>query len=97
MEQEILTVRDLGSRNGTFVNGERVDETILEPGDKMQIGPLNFIVQIDGDPQDKDLPQTTHPAADSTMRSVVNTDLNRTEIIAVPPEDLSDSDNDDET
>ncbi len=29
---------DLGSRNGTFVNGERVQEVRLEPGDRIQIG-----------------------------------------------------------
>jgi len=35
-----LLVRDLGSRNGTFVNGERVDEpgVLLKPGDKITLG-----------------------------------------------------------
>lgn len=31
-------VRDLGSRNGTLVNGERVDERRLSVGDRIQIG-----------------------------------------------------------
>jgi serine phosphatase RsbU (regulator of sigma subunit) len=31
-------VRDLGSRNGTRVNGARVSESILQPGDVMEIG-----------------------------------------------------------
>jgi hypothetical protein len=32
------TIRDLGSTNGTFVNGKRVGEHRLEPGDRIQIG-----------------------------------------------------------
>jgi ABC-2 type transport system ATP-binding protein len=34
-----LTVRDLGSTNGTFVNGERLSETVaLETGDRVEFG-----------------------------------------------------------
>jgi pSer/pThr/pTyr-binding forkhead associated (FHA) protein len=36
-------VRDLGSTNGTLVNGKRLlDERILVPGDLVQIGPVVF-------------------------------------------------------
>lgn len=31
-------VRDVGSLNGTYVNGEQVDETKLATGDEVQIG-----------------------------------------------------------
>lgn len=31
-------IRDLASTNGTFVNGERVEECGLEPGDRIQVG-----------------------------------------------------------
>jgi len=31
-------VRDVGSLNGTYVNGEQVDETTLASGDEVQIG-----------------------------------------------------------
>ena len=31
-------VRDLDSTNGTFVNGERVSERLLRPGDRIEIG-----------------------------------------------------------
>jgi hypothetical protein len=37
---DVVTVRDLGSRNGIFVNGTRADEHVLAPGDVIQIGPL---------------------------------------------------------
>ena len=37
-----LTVRDLGSRNGTRVNGANVREAVLHPGDTVGIGPITF-------------------------------------------------------
>lgn len=45
-----VLVRDLGSTNGTYVNGKRVAEAVLEPGDQLSIGPVVFVVQIDGKP-----------------------------------------------
>ncbi len=35
-------VRDLGSRNGTFVNGQRVQEYLLQEGDLITIGDVNL-------------------------------------------------------
>jgi len=47
-EREVTMVRDLGSRNGVFVNGARVVECVVEIGDVVQIGPLRArLVQID--------------------------------------------------
>jgi predicted component of type VI protein secretion system len=43
-----VLVRDLGSRNGVFVNGERTAEQTLEPGDIVQIGPLRAKYVTDG-------------------------------------------------
>lgn len=42
-----LVVRDLGSTNGVKVNGERVAEAELAPGDELQIGPYKY--QVCGD------------------------------------------------
>jgi len=36
------TIRDEGSSNGTFVNGARVTEQKLMPGDEVQIGGTKF-------------------------------------------------------
>lgn len=45
------TIRDLGSSNGTFINGERVDDDVkLAAGDRIRIGSITFVVQIDGEP-----------------------------------------------
>jgi pSer/pThr/pTyr-binding forkhead associated (FHA) protein len=38
-----VTVRDLNSLNGTYVNGARVDETVLHSGDEVQIGKFKLI------------------------------------------------------
>ena len=36
-------VRDVGSLNGTYVNGEQVDETKLASGDEVQIGKFKLV------------------------------------------------------
>ena len=43
----VVTVKDLGSRNGVFVNGARASEQTLEPGDIVQIGPLRARFVVD--------------------------------------------------
>jgi hypothetical protein len=37
-----VVVRDLNSSNGTFVNGAAIDETILRPGDQIQLGTIQM-------------------------------------------------------
>jgi pSer/pThr/pTyr-binding forkhead associated (FHA) protein len=50
LNRKILAVKDLGSSNGTFVNGKRVAEVELKAGDRLRVGPVTFIVQVDGKP-----------------------------------------------
>ena len=50
IEQDNLNIRDIGSSNGTFINGRRIEESALNPGDHIQIGPVSFAVQINGVP-----------------------------------------------
>ncbi len=51
-EEEKLMIRDLHSSNGTFLNGTRVlDAKDVQPGDKVQLGPLTFTIRIDGKPE----------------------------------------------
>jgi len=43
-----LFLEDFGSKNGTYVNGERVEGTIeLKMGDELRVGPLDFLILID--------------------------------------------------
>ena len=44
---DYFVIRDLGSTNGVRINGERVAEGKLRPGDELQIG--NFKYQVCGD------------------------------------------------
>ena len=44
-DEEGLLLRDLGSRNGTFVNGRRVEQTHLHEGDRIGIGASTFEVR----------------------------------------------------
>ena len=40
-----VTIRDLGSRNGTYVNGVKIAaETRIQMGDQLRVGPLEFLV-----------------------------------------------------
>lgn len=39
------TLRDLGSTNGTWVNGKRVDEQALKVGDQLRLGTVKLSVQ----------------------------------------------------
>ena len=38
-----ITVRDLNSLNGTYVNGARVEESVLRNGDEIQIGKFKLV------------------------------------------------------
>lgn len=40
-----LVVEDLGSTNGTKVNGQTIDRAVLKSGDTLQVGRVTFQVQ----------------------------------------------------
>ena len=48
-EGERYKIRDLDSRNGTFVNGEAVKETWLQHGDQISLGDSVFVLQLADD------------------------------------------------
>ena len=48
IENGVVTVEDLESINGTFVNGKRVrDSEVVHPGDRLSVGPATFIVEYE--------------------------------------------------
>ena len=49
--EDSIRIRDLKSRNGTMVNGKAVQECKLNAGDTFKVGPVTFLLQIDGKPE----------------------------------------------
>ena len=48
-EGDSYVMHDLGSTNGTWVNGIRTERAILQHGDKLKIGESVFLVSLFGD------------------------------------------------
>jgi pSer/pThr/pTyr-binding forkhead associated (FHA) protein len=47
VDQSYVAIRDFGSKNGTYVNGQRViGECELKSGDQLRVGPLEFEVSL---------------------------------------------------
>ena len=68
LKKNSVLAKDLGSSNGTFVNGKRIAEVELKAGDRFRVGPVTFIVQIAGKPatikpEHAVPPSTMEPAA----------------------------------
>jgi pSer/pThr/pTyr-binding forkhead associated (FHA) protein len=73
-DNDSVVLRDLGSRNGTLLNGAKISnaERVLQPGDKIKIGPITFILQIDGQPNNQSLEsQPPAPEAASSGTHIV--------------------------
>lgn len=68
MDGQTLRLEDLGSSNGTFHNGARVQEAVIQPGDIVQVGPVTFMIQIDGVPSDSEIQPATSAAASQDTR-----------------------------
>ena len=63
------TIRDLGSRNGTLVNGQKITgEHELRTGDKIKIGPLEFEVQLSTSVSGKKKPKV-HSVQEAAART----------------------------
>src|SRR6185436_1376875 len=57
---DYLVIRDLGSTNGVRINGQRVAEGKLRPGDELQVGNFKYQVCADALGRSKE-----HPSADA--------------------------------
>ena len=49
MEEAFFTIKDMGSRNGVFVNGSRIDSQTLMHGDSIVIGDCQIRFLADDD------------------------------------------------
>lgn len=72
VEEGFVAVRDFNSKNGTFVNGEKiVGETELKSGDHLKVGQIEFEVQIAASVVGKKAPKvrSVQEAAARTVQS----------------------------
>ncbi|MDE2508044.1 MAG: FHA domain-containing protein [Planctomycetota bacterium] len=71
-----VTVKDLGSRNGTLVNGKAVTGTHeLNDRDLVQVGPLTFAVSIQDAPSSATIPAAKPPAAIKSPDDISHDDI----------------------
>src|SRR5436190_20773108 len=66
---ETIKVEDLGSSNGTYINGERVQQAELSAGDTLQVGPVVFVAQINGFPTEDDLQPVTVQSSSAATKT----------------------------
>jgi serine phosphatase RsbU (regulator of sigma subunit) len=60
-EGDAFYVEDLGSGNGTFLNGKRIDgRTVLKPEDRLKLGPV--LLRFDAGPASRSVPRPIDPA-----------------------------------
>jgi pSer/pThr/pTyr-binding forkhead associated (FHA) protein len=64
-----VTLKDLNSSNGTFVNDKRVNQQDLKPGDRVQVGPVTFVIQIEGKPAKISPPMKPKKASATARRN----------------------------
>jgi len=78
VEDGYVAVRDFGSKNGTFVNGDRIRaEQELKNGDRLTIGQLEFLVELVVNVAGKKKPKvhSVHEAAARTVESAGDDEL----------------------
>jgi pilus assembly protein CpaF len=52
LQDGLVTVEDLDSINGTFLNGRRIKEAeVVRPGDGLDVGPVHFVLDYQLSPQ----------------------------------------------
>ena len=81
-DETVVTIQDLGSTNGTFVNGEKVRKADLKDGDRILIGTsIIKLVFVDGD--------MTSSVSENEARSKMAVAANKRS--AAPPKSMSGS------
>lgn len=92
-QEETITLRDLGSANGTYVNNVKISEQELEAGDHVVIGPVVFTLQVDGEPSDVHSVKTRLESRQASRAAAGPASSDDSEIIDT--DDLFDEDEDD--
>ena len=83
VEEGFVVIRDFASKNGTYVNGERIEaERRLKTGEHLKIGPLEFEVHLVAHVGGKKRPKvhSVQEAAARTVEAVQSSDVDDVDI-----------------
>jgi len=69
LEDGALHLHDLGSTNGTFVNGEPVTDAVLRHGDEIRFGTVETVFHGEEEVPDQPLPQSQSLSAQAAQLS----------------------------
>ena len=83
----LLIVKDLGSSNGTLVNGKKIDDQrVLEPGDELGIGPIMLkLLRIEAPAGAANGAAAEEVEPTDLLEIVMDEDDGATKAVAVPP------------
>ena len=84
----LLVLRDLGSTNGTRVNGQRVRRAALLPNDRLAFGSLHFRVYLG--PDERSNPEQAPPMTPAGLASIRQLDRGRSPSATAQPNRLPD-------
>jgi pSer/pThr/pTyr-binding forkhead associated (FHA) protein len=59
-----VVIKDLNSTNGTYINGEKIIEAVLKPGQTLRLGQVEIQLQMEGAPPVQ-VPAAAAPASSS--------------------------------
>ena len=69
LEADVFHLHDLGSTNGTFVNGEQVTDAVLRHGDEVRFGVVEAVFNGEEEAPDQPLPASTSVASEAAKIS----------------------------
>ena len=58
-----VVIKDLGSTNGSFINGEKISESVLKPGQTLKLGQIELQLVPEGAPIPAPKPAAPAPSA----------------------------------
>ena len=67
VQDDKVLIEDLGSANGTFVRGEKIDKHELQDGDEILVVKHRLLYRI---PKEADAPPKAEPAADAGQKTM---------------------------
>jgi pSer/pThr/pTyr-binding forkhead associated (FHA) protein len=68
-----VVIHDLNSTNGTFINGEKITEAVLKPGQTVRLGQIEMRLEADGPAGTTTPPATAAPKPASSSKKAEST------------------------